>query len=52
MLTPFQPVADVWYHLAAAYDAGSGTAQLYVDGEFIEPQPVTELPMAQRYFLF
>jgi urease subunit alpha len=23
-----------------------------VDGELIEPQPVTELPMAQRYFLF
>lgn len=23
-----------------------------VDGEVIEPQPVTELPMAQRYFLF
>jgi urease subunit alpha len=25
---------------------------VHVDGELIEPQPVTELPMAQRYFLF
>ncbi len=25
---------------------------VYIDGELIEPQPVTELPMAQRYFLF
>ncbi|UJW34890.1 urease subunit alpha [Saccharothrix sp. AJ9571] len=25
---------------------------VYVDGELIEPQPVDELPMAQRYFLF
>ncbi|AXB45454.1 urease subunit alpha [Amycolatopsis albispora] len=25
---------------------------VYVDGDLIEPQPVTELPMAQRYFLF
>ena len=23
-----------------------------VDGEVVEPEPVTELPMAQRYFLF
>ncbi len=23
-----------------------------VDGEVVEPDPVTELPMAQRYFLF
>ncbi|GHF01810.1 urease subunit alpha [Amycolatopsis deserti] len=25
---------------------------VHVDGELIEPQPVAELPMAQRYFLF
>ncbi|MFC0114761.1 urease subunit alpha [Kibdelosporangium aridum] len=25
---------------------------VHVDGELIEPQPVPELPMAQRYFLF
>lgn len=25
---------------------------VHVDGELIEPQPVEELPMAQRYFLF
>jgi urease subunit alpha len=25
---------------------------VHVDGELIEPQPVRELPMAQRYFLF
>lgn len=25
---------------------------VHVDGELIEPQPVTKLPMAQRYFLF
>jgi urease subunit alpha len=25
---------------------------VYVDGELVEPRPVTELPMAQRYFLF
>ncbi|MEU4251251.1 urease subunit alpha [Amycolatopsis sp. NPDC026612] len=25
---------------------------VHVDGELVEPQPVTELPMAQRYFLF
>ncbi|MBN6034849.1 urease subunit alpha [Amycolatopsis sp. 195334CR] len=25
---------------------------VHVDGELIEPQPVDELPMAQRYFLF
>ncbi|RSM76010.1 urease subunit alpha [Kibdelosporangium aridum] len=25
---------------------------VHIDGELIEPQPVSELPMAQRYFLF
>nr|WP_221378004.1 urease subunit alpha [Actinoplanes polyasparticus] len=28
------------------------TFEVRVDGEVIEPDPVTELPMAQRYFLF
>ncbi|HEY3711775.1 MAG TPA: urease subunit alpha [Amycolatopsis sp.] len=30
----------------------SDSFAVHVDGELIEPQPVTELPMAQRYFLF
>jgi urease subunit alpha len=25
---------------------------VHVNGELIEPMPATELPMAQRYFLF
>jgi urease subunit alpha len=25
---------------------------VHIDGDLVEPQPVTELPMAQRYFLF
>jgi urease subunit alpha len=25
---------------------------VHVDGELVEPAPVAELPMAQRYFLF
>ncbi len=33
-------------------DVDPETFAVHVDGEFIEPQPVTELPMAQRYFLF
>jgi urease subunit alpha len=28
------------------------TFTVRIDGEVIEPDPVTELPMAQRYFLF
>ncbi|EFC82430.1 urease subunit alpha [Parafrankia sp. EUN1f] len=28
------------------------TFTVRVDGEAIEPEPATELPMAQRYFLF
>ncbi|MCM4079086.1 urease subunit alpha [Paractinoplanes hotanensis] len=28
------------------------TFEVRVDGEVVEPDPVTELPMAQRYFLF
>ena len=28
------------------------TFEVRIDGEIIEPDPVTELPMAQRYFLF
>jgi len=28
------------------------TFTVRVDGEVVEPEPVTELPMAQRYFLF
>jgi urease subunit alpha len=25
---------------------------VHIDGELVEPQPVSEVPMAQRYFLF
>ena len=28
------------------------TFTVRIDGEVVEPEPVTELPMAQRYFLF
>jgi urease subunit alpha len=33
-------------------DVDSETFAVHVDGEFIEPHPVHELPLAQRYFLF
>ncbi len=33
-------------------DVDSETFEVRVDGELIEQQPATELPMAQRYFLF
>ena len=33
-------------------DVDSETFAVRVDGELIEPDPVAELPMAQRYFLF
>ncbi len=33
-------------------DVDPETFAVHMDGEFIEPQPVSELPMAQRYFLF
>jgi urease subunit alpha len=33
-------------------DVDSETFAVRVDGELIEPEPATELPMAQRYFLF
>jgi urease subunit alpha len=29
-----------------------GTFTVRIDGEVVEPHPVQELPMAQRYFLF
>jgi urease subunit alpha len=28
------------------------TFRVWIDGEEVEPQPATELPLAQRYFLF
>ena len=28
------------------------TFAVRIDGELVEPEPATELPMAQRYFLF
>jgi urease subunit alpha len=33
-------------------EVDSETFAVRVDGELIEPRPVAELPMAQRYFLF
>jgi urease subunit alpha len=33
-------------------DVDSESFAVRVDGELIEPEPVSELPMAQRYFLF
>jgi urease subunit alpha len=33
-------------------DVDSETFAVRIDGELIEPDPVAELPMAQRYFLF
>ena len=33
-------------------EVDSETFAVHVDGELIEPQPVSELPMTQRYFLF
>ena len=33
-------------------DVDPETFAVHVDGELIEPDPVTELPMTQRYFLF
>jgi urease subunit alpha len=35
-----------------AIDVDPETFAVRVDGELIEPEPATELPMAQRYFLF
>jgi urease subunit alpha len=35
-----------------AIDVDPETFEVRIDGEPVEPQPVTELPMAQRYFLF
>ncbi len=35
-----------------AIEVDSETFAVRIDGELIEPAPVTELPMAQKYFLF
>ncbi|MCW2496524.1 urease subunit alpha [Jatrophihabitans sp.] len=35
-----------------AIEVDSETFAVRIDGELIEPQPVAELPMTQRYFLF
>jgi urease subunit alpha len=42
------PLNDALPHIEVNPD----TFTVRVDGEVIEPQPVAELPMAQRYFLF
>jgi urease subunit alpha len=42
------PLNDALPRIEVAPD----TFTVRIDGEVIEPQPVTELPMAQRYFLF
>ncbi|GAB2480209.1 urease subunit alpha [Jatrophihabitans fulvus] len=58
---PLLPVADVSRLSKAdlpentalpSIDVDSETFAVRVDGELIEPAPVAELPMAQRYFLF
>ena len=36
----------------AAIEVDPDTFAVRIDGELIEEQPATELPMAQRYFLF
>jgi urease subunit alpha len=55
------PVADVRSRGKADLPLNDATPRIEVepdtftvriDGEIIEPQPATELPMAQRYFLF
>ena len=33
-------------------EVDADTFEVRIDGEVVEPDPVTELPMAQRYFLF
>ncbi|GID27135.1 urease subunit alpha [Paractinoplanes brasiliensis] len=42
------PRNDALPHIEVTPD----TFEVRVDGEIIDPDPVTELPMAQRYFLF
>ncbi|GAA0500086.1 urease subunit alpha [Paractinoplanes deccanensis] len=42
------PLNDALPHI----EVNADTFEVRVDGEIIEPEPVTELPMAQRYFLF
>ncbi|XVV10455.1 urease subunit alpha [Actinoplanes sp. CA-131856] len=42
------PLNDALPHIEVDAD----TFEVKVDGEIIDPDPVTELPMAQRYFLF
>ena len=55
------PVADVRRrtkadlpnnHALPRIEVEPDTFTVRVDGEVVEPQPVAELPMAQRYFLF
>jgi urease subunit alpha len=33
-------------------EVDADTFTVRIDGDVIDPDPVTELPMAQRYFLF
>ena len=32
VIAPYAPIADVWYHVAASYDAAAQHAVLYIDG--------------------
>jgi hypothetical protein len=41
VVSPFAPVADVWYHVAAVYDAAAHEARLYVGGKRVAVAPVT-----------
>jgi urease subunit alpha len=58
---PLLPTADVsrlskadlpMNNALPAIEVDSETFAVRIDGELVEPAPVTELPMAQRYFLF
>ncbi|MGF7237622.1 MAG: urease subunit alpha [Frankia sp.] len=61
LATPLVPVADVRRRGKADLPRNTATPDIRVDadtftvtidGDVIEPEPVSELPMAQRYFLF
>jgi len=41
VVAPYAPVADVWYHLAAVYDASAHEARLYVSGKRVATAMVT-----------
>ena len=44
----------IWFnsHMKVTNQPASGSFTVRVDSAVVDPDPVTELPMAQRYFLF